>query len=772
MNELPESFRDLRMTNISNLVTTHDRCFYVPLYQRDFSWKKEDRIRFLDDIRDGLSAFVKPGGSGSNESLTFLGSMISYRDNDENVKMGDNGHWNIPSADLCAVIDGQQRLTMFMLLSIALHDYIRTRQGGGEEWLQLKAEEMLKSTSKIFQIESDLGGEHRYFPRMIRQDCDVWSRQARHAKYFSPLSHYIHEYGAFSRNTANNGEVCLKKISPDNPSDAERQKQRGNFVRLADEIIGEIADVCNEWSDIPDIREIVKNKDAMRALQIRELPDDCAKTLKTQKQLELARAVVFSAYALRRVFFVATETTNEGLAFDIFESLNTTGQPLTAYETFKPDVVQFEKDQSGYKNSPSAKHLGEIDGILRSVANNPRRDSLTSEMLVAFALSETGKKLSRKIRDQRNYLHEEYVESELPVDGKREFSRRLMEAAIWLVTEKNERRWSLRGLLTDILGPDGVPESEVNEADFCLDFISAASHKIARGVFLRFYHAAKHAPADEKRQKCIDLLRAIKASAAFFALLRGLGKPSSKVERCHRGIMEVDNPVFPRPDFSALPFCRKSGNEPDLRELQRAFRHYLVGQGDVKSTDEWVEKSMSIPLYETDKNVAKFLVMVASNNTKRDENKPGCITPVNPEVFPAIIRGDSWRQQAHQTVEHIIPQSRADSLGRKAHCLGNLTLLPRRANSIVSDREWKERKAIYFALSAEDEKENTKARENLSFLEKDSVDFLLKETRYLPMTRTLAFCEEFTNSEVEKRHRNLSKLAWKTLAEDWLGFAE
>lgn len=772
MNELPESFRDLRMTNISNLVTAQNRCFYVPLYQRDFSWKKEDRMRFLDDIRDGLSSFVKPGGSGSNESLTFLGSMISYRDNDDSIKLGGNGNWNIPSADLCAVIDGQQRLTMFMLLSAALHDYIRTRQGGGEEWLQLQAEEMLKSTSKIFQIESDLGGEHRCFPRMIRQDCDVWSR--KQAKYWSPLSHYIHEYGVFSRLTANNGVGCLNKISPDNPSDPDGQKQRRNFVRLADEIIGEIAEVCNEWADIPDIREIVKNREAMRTLQIRELPDGCARTLQTEQQLELARAVVFAAYALRRVFFVATETTNEGLAFDIFESLNTTGQPLTAYETFKPDVIQFENAQKGYKNSPSAQHLGEIDGILRDVANNPRKDSLTSEMLVAFALSETGAKLSRKIRDQRNYLHEEYVASKLSVDDKRKFSLRMMETAIWLVTEKSENKWSLRGLIERIVGPGVVvPEEEIRGADFCLDFINGASHKISRGVFLRFYHAAMHADTvEEKLRKCIDLLRAIKATAAFFALLRGLGEPSSKVERCHRGIMEIDNPVFPRPDFSALPFCRKSGNEPNLRELKRAFRHYLVGKGGVANAAAWTENTLTVPLYDTDKNVAKFLVMVASNDTKRDEDNPGCIKPVNPGVFPEIIRGKSWGEQAHQTVEHIIPQSRADSLGRKAHCLGNLTLLPRRANSIISDRKWEERKAIYFALSAEDEKENTQARKRIAFLEADSVEFLLKETRYLPMTRTLAFCEEFTNSEVEKRHRNLSKLAWKTLAKDWLGFAE
>lgn len=774
MNDLPESFRDLRMTNMSNLVTTHDRCFYVPLYQRDFSWKKEDRQRFREDIQMGLSSFVKSGGSGDKESLTFLGSMISYRDTDENIKLGGNGDWHVPSADLCAVIDGQQRLTMFMLMSVALHDYIRTRQGGGEEWLQMKAEEMLKSTAKIFQIESDLGGNHHYFPRMIRQDCDVWSRKEGKALYASPLSHYVHAYGEFSRKPANSGETCHKQIRPHKfPSDPEREIQSKNFVRLADEIVEDIALTCSGWQDIPDIREILKNKDAMRALQIRELPDDCVKTLKTEKQLELARAVVLSAYALRRVFFVATETTNEGLAFDIFESLNTTGQPLTAYETFKPDVIQFENAQKGYKDSLSAEYLGEIDGILRTVTNSPRKESLTSEILVAFALSETGDKLSRKIRDQRTYLRSEFGAPDLSVDDKRGFSGRMMEAAVWLATEKSDKKWTLRRLLEEVIGSDGgvVPEEEVEGADFCLDFINAASHKISRGVFLRFYHAAKHAPAEEKMQKCIELLRAIKATAAFFALFRGIGGRSSRVERCHRGIMGgVEE--FPADKFPELPFCHSGKKAPNLQVLQRAFGYYLNAKGGVKCADDWVKKSAEIPLYEDEKDVAKFLVMVASNNTDMDDDAPGCIKPVNPGVHPRIIASGSWKKEDHETVEHIVPQSKASQLGvGNPHCLGNLTLLSKRANSILGADEWEKRQPIYFALSAKTPAETEKAKKATAFLGKGEQVYLLQK-RYLPMTRTLAFCEEFTNSEVESRHRNLAKLAWETLAEDWLGFAE
>lgn len=774
MNGLPKSFERPEMMNISDLVERWNRCLYIPLYQRDFSWPDENRQRFLDDVREGLAIIAKSNGGEDKDALTFLGSMISFADEKLSIIPRRDIDCSPPSKALNGVIDGQQRLTMLMLLSAALHDYIRTRQQDGGGWLHVMASGVLDDLAKIFEIKTSREGREYYFPRMIRQNVDVWSYNPEKVEYKSPLSHYISAYGDFSRNPNNKGNSCKGQIPPLAFPDRERGMHHKNFIQMTDEVCEEVRRICEEWPEIPSVQDILANDGVVNSLMLRELPDDYAETLQEESQLQLARAVVFASYALRRVYFVVMETTVEDFAFDIFESLNTTGQELTAYETFKPDVVRFENDatQGGYKNSPSAQYLGEVDKFVGSVSES-KREGVTSEMLIAFALSENGEKLSRKIKLQRKHMRDEY--KPLDTREKRDFARRLKQTADWLRWEKDKDTLSLLEMFETAEGESDAELTEAfGEAMFCRDFISAASHRISRGVLLRFWESAQQAPDDEKRQKSVDLFHALKSTAAFFALLRSIGGRSSMVEGCHRGIMAGAESVFPREIFPELPFCRASGKEPDISALREAFRHYLVTKGKVSCFADWIGKSAGTPLYKEDKNVAKFLVMAASNNTRMDGDTPGCLERINPGVASRIIKRASWGHNNHKTVEHIVPQSEEETLTSDVHCLGNLTLLPARANSILGDRPWEERKAIYFALSAEDADESETARADLSaFLDKPKdIKFLLKETRYLPMTRTLAFCEEFSDAEIQRRNRNLAELAWETLAKDWLGFAE
>ena len=45
---------------------------------------------------------------------------------------------------------------------------------------------------------------------------------------------------------------------------------------------------------------------------------------------------------MNRVQVVVVSASKEEYAFDMFESLNTTGEPLTAFETFRPRVIEIE----------------------------------------------------------------------------------------------------------------------------------------------------------------------------------------------------------------------------------------------------------------------------------------------------------------------------------------------------------------------------------------------------------------------------------------------
>ena len=84
------------------------------------------------------------------------------------------------------------------------------------------------------------------------------------------------------------------------------------------------------------------------------LPDqakmDCAinDISSTPDSSGLIRITLFSYYLLKSVVLTRVETDDEDYAFDIFDSLNTTGAPLTAIETFKPRVISFERGKRKY----------------------------------------------------------------------------------------------------------------------------------------------------------------------------------------------------------------------------------------------------------------------------------------------------------------------------------------------------------------------------------------------------------------------------------------
>ena len=56
----------------------------------------------------------------------------------------------------------------------------------------------------------------------------------------------------------------------------------------------------------------------------------------------LIRLLLLASYLIRSVVLTVVEAPNEDIAFDIFDALNTTGEPLTALETLKPHIVRFE----------------------------------------------------------------------------------------------------------------------------------------------------------------------------------------------------------------------------------------------------------------------------------------------------------------------------------------------------------------------------------------------------------------------------------------------
>ncbi len=120
---------------------SQEKQFVIPIYQRVYSWEKEQCKQLWDDI-------IKTGGNDQIEGH-FIGSILYVLDG------------NTPSSPLL-IIDGQQRLTTITLLFIALRNHL------SEEVEILKKFSRKKVESYL--INSDKDGDKKF--RLILSESD------------------------------------------------------------------------------------------------------------------------------------------------------------------------------------------------------------------------------------------------------------------------------------------------------------------------------------------------------------------------------------------------------------------------------------------------------------------------------------------------------------------------------------------------------------------------------------------------------------------------
>ena len=201
-------------------------------------------------------------------------------------------------------------------------------------------------------------GQMAGFPRVVRLSEDNRGFSRSEAEYRSVSAkflmdfaeHYSQSNSVFiSREVKNNAEegrffqnykyiqeqVELGIYKSDEAPDVERQGDlEHNQVGHGDFQKSGLRNLFEKLDTLPDERE--KN----RAIS------DVANNSDSSG---LIRIILFSHYVLKSIILTRVETNDEDAAFDIFDSLNTTGAPLTAIETFKSRVMSFERGKQKSK---------------------------------------------------------------------------------------------------------------------------------------------------------------------------------------------------------------------------------------------------------------------------------------------------------------------------------------------------------------------------------------------------------------------------------------
>ncbi|GAA7178863.1 hypothetical protein HpCK102_04840 [Helicobacter pylori] len=126
---------------------SQEKQFVIPIYQRVYSWEKEQCKQLWDDI-------IKTGGNDQIEGH-FIGSIVFVHD----------GIYTTSHNELL-IIDGQQRLTTITLLFIALRDHLSDE----DEFLEKFSHQKIQNR---YLINSDEKGDKRFKLILSESDKDT-----------------------------------------------------------------------------------------------------------------------------------------------------------------------------------------------------------------------------------------------------------------------------------------------------------------------------------------------------------------------------------------------------------------------------------------------------------------------------------------------------------------------------------------------------------------------------------------------------------------------
>lgn len=680
--------------------------FYIPLYQRPYQWNSSDVSRLIDDIVHGITRFE------NNRSSTFIGTFITV----------DNPSDLFPPATVrlsraIQIIDGQQRIATLLCMFGELRRAIRlaSRQLTGDDHAifgplsNIHIEALEKPLFLTITDASDSS-----LPRMIRGGADSWTLVD--SAYTSEIGKYLVAYD----------------LQQDRPGTT------GN--RIFDRAITRLYRTFGADHLFDGAIEGLNNDDRKTLLGLDNSTDiDCHRCKRLQELL------IFSNFLQNQVHAISVEADEPNSAYTVFESLNSTGLPLTAFETFVPLVVSATGGQSQYVDSWEKSQIDRCNRVFRGWRPSQVNDR-TAKVMIAFALSDAGKKIGNQLYDQRSHLR------------------------TYLTLPNRKRRVFLKGLsstaryLNELWYKDNPLPMSSECTKVALRMLVDSGHTIPQALLIRGY--------EEFMEQDAELFyRLIRVVADFWLLWRLSRFNTNNVDNHHRSLMagfEIQDQNIIGP-YCRQP-CRFAGRSPHPDNVAANLRWILRYKGGITDQETWVNKVTNLS-HGGGKGRYKHLVKYALLGAYHDAvpDQTNFIRPGTPRSSDTLTL--SW-YNAGLTLEHIAPRNRDVNdrsyqddlyLERRVHKLGNLTLLPEEENNNLRNLNWTTKREYFSVFS---ERDVERRRELIAKFNLQESTMQLLRNDFVPFCTDLAQCgsERWTAFDVGRRGKSLARMIWDQFA--------
>jgi len=736
--------------------------FLIPEYQRGYDWNKKNIQRLFEDILTGLKQREK-----DPKSVSFLGTLILL-DNEEKENSFDGYSYSI--------IDGQQRLTTISLIASRLFGFLDQMLNSLEKLsLKEKSKNWLVVEIKHIKLRllrltfGTLENEHLEtfpFPRIIRH-YDNRASSERDSQYESVISKYLFDFSLYVRSKEYDQQFIFKF------DESNENKLLEDNINIIDEVISKI--IVHDIHQVLDVSlpqktEITRvgysslfEKLSNNAVDKNKVLSDVQNT--NGELIEIIRLVLFSNFLLSKVIVTVVTVVEEKYGFDIFDSLNTTGEPLTAIQTFKPRVIRFEKDDGkGYSGSISEKYFTLVEEYLEAFEILSNKQRASQDLIVSFALYKTGEKVSLKLDAQRHYLKTKLdsisnqINIKEQLKSKRELVKNLSDVACFYSSFWNKDN------IVSVL-----PNFENrNLLLLCINFLMDLKMTMCIPVICRFL-------------ECSNILndktyfeKSLLAFTAYIVLRRGATGRTDGIDSDIRSMMQFG---LMKKEPTPLSVGMKNENEVlSIDKVKEILRGYLLKK-KVVDKESWVGLVVNKPLYKEAKDLCKFILITAFHHSRTSINSI-LLKKEKPSNETDYLNIDSWRSNHFRTVEHIAPQAKTKNWDQEiytqpylVHSIGNLTLLPQVENNVAGYNSWKFKKLLFDAFSCatiEDVQQiiEKAKKQGVTFSEKTK-DILLHKPKQLPYLKSIINSEKWTKEIIESRGKNIGNLAWDEISK-WL----
>jgi hypothetical protein len=691
--------------------------FLVPEYQRSYQWGRDHIYSLVRDIHTSI-CMLETASNTSNE-IRFMGSIITII---QVRGLSASGYGVYQPQTIHQIVDGQQRLSTFALLAVALQNLLEVKLNELSASTDVYAPEIIQSLTKIvnnhyhpqlkkiYQYSKDQYTQPSKFPSIIREESDTWDSDK---SYDSPVAklliNAIYPHMNRMNKPKSNQDKDQAEINYDVITQLLNQIALGECPlhptpnkRVDEARLYELNTVLSK------VHNAVWHGDYayINNLVVTEIMQK-----KISPLLNFTRILLFTYYFLNRCYLNHISTQDERWAFDMFIGLNTSGIPLSAVETFKAQLLQKARELPQAKGDEiRAKiqdlFMNEDIGIQKYFDREEKqsdKNKRIKEYVTNFALFFNGSKLGYEIHEQRVWLKNEHIKylhglsDEIEKQGKQlRFITNMKHFTRYLVEQDNLINNYAHAFNVLI----NIDAYDREAAMLAIGFLDDVNHSIVNALLARFYEKAIRNSANQQFAK--EFADACLAVTAFFVIWRPI-RSTNGLPDIYRNAMRTTYSHGANANF----------NVNDLKQLLRAELSGnldISGNFDLTQRDVWISKASDVIQSKRMKDLSKFILLITAHETTKDEGHHGLIKKANPG-FQQCATLNHWKSKDLKTIEHIAPQKPSESdawdsglygTNTLFDSLGNLVLMPTEINSSVGNNNWRTKWTYYQYLALVD----------------------------------------------------------------------